>query len=378
MQNSPASMDVKMQALKANYLKQLQERKERLEQLLVLCERNGFESESRAELQQQAHKLAGTGATYGFPAISATGKALEEALIDHPGAEAAHFIALLQALLAACASALQEPLKAAPTFGKAPIAEAAAKPTTLPTLLVVDDDEAIRTMMQEFFKDDARVITGVNASEAIELMQDYKPDLVLLDDMMPGGVSGLRLLEDRQSMPEIQDIPVIMITTSDRPEEVMRGLMGGAVDYITKPFNPEEIATKIRKRLRRQNGAILIADDDEAVRELLKHKFQMAGYKVVCVADGNAAWAMMLKQEFALVILDRMMPGHDGMTLLRMMKDSSALMSIPVVFLTARHYGSDVLEGLHKGAADYIIKPFNPDEVIARCDKLLKAKGTTA
>jgi len=72
------------------------------------------------------------------------------------------------------------------------------------------------------------------------------------------------------------------------------------------------------------------------------------------------------------VLLDRMMPGFDGMTLLRKMKATDSLSGIPVIFLTARHYGADVLEGLDSGAADYISKPFNPDEVVTRCLRILE------
>lgn len=373
--NTPSNMEAKMQLLKVSYLKQLQERKEKLEQLLIHCEKNTLSAEDRTELKSQAHKLSGTGSTYGFPAISECGRTLEDQIIDHPDAEASFFVLLTQNLLTACKAALEEKPKPTGTFGRRAISQDKPKPAELPLLLVVDDDENIRNIMLELFSEDARIITGVNTNEALELMQKHKPDLVLLDDMMPGGVSGLRMMEDRQSMPEIKDIPVIMITASDKPEEVMRGLIAGAADYITKPFNPNDVAAKVRGRLKRQHSTILIADDDEAVRELLEHKFQTAGCKVVCAADGAEAWAMMLKQPFALVVLDRMMPGYDGMTLLRMMRENNALASTPVVFLTARHYGADVLEGLNTGAADYITKPFNPDEVVMRCLRLISGKG---
>lgn len=142
-----------------------------------------------------------------------------------------------------------------------------------------------------------------------------------------------------------------------------------------KPFNPGEVSRKLLGRLKRQNQVILLADDDEAVRAVLAHKFQTSGCKVICVSDGAEAWARLQQQPFALAILDRMMPGYDGITLLRLMKQNDATKDIPVVFLTARHYGADVVEGLNIGAADYITKPFNPDEVVARCLKLLPGKG---
>ena len=103
----------------------------------------------------------------------------------------------------------------------------------LPVLLVLDDDPSILQLMRETFQNDARVVTGVNSTEALVLIQNEKPDLVLLDNLMPGGVSGLSLLEGLQSSPQLKNIPVIMISGSEKPEEVMRGLMAGAVDYMS-------------------------------------------------------------------------------------------------------------------------------------------------
>lgn len=366
------SLPEKMQALKVSYITQLKERQAILERLLAACSQNTLSLEERTELKSQAHKLAGTGTTYGFPDISEHGRTLEDALIDQPDALAQSFVALTQSLLDACNAAIASQPKPATVFGrKKTFSE--AETAALPLLLIVDDDENIRNLLSGLFSNDARILTGTNTEETLSLMNQYMPDLVLLDDMMPGGISGLRMLEDRHSMPEIKDIPVIMITASDKPEEVMRGLMAGATDYITKPFNPETIAPKIKGLLKRLHNKILIADDDEAVRELLKHKFQNAGCKVVLASDGAEAWTALQKHDIALALLDRMMPGFDGITLLRLIKDDSALTNIPVIFLTARHYGADVLEGLNTGAADYITKPFNPDEVVMRCLRLLKS-----
>lgn len=123
---------------------------------------------------------------------------------------------------------------------------------TLPLLLIVDDDRVIRNILCELFSADARIMTATNTTEALELMQRHQPDLVLMDDIMPGGVTGLRFLEERQSIPDIKHIPIIMITASDKPEEINRGLMSGAADYITKPFVPDDVAARVRPRLKRR------------------------------------------------------------------------------------------------------------------------------
>lgn len=363
-----------MRKASLRYLERLKERKDALKKLLALCEKNSFRPEYRAELISHAHQLAGSGATFGFHDLSSLGRSLEDDLVEHPDADVRKLITNAHALIDACTAAFGAVPTAPPASKALKPASREARTQALPQLLVVDDDANIRDLICELFREEARVRTAENASEALALMKKHKPDLVLLDDMLPGSISGLRLLEDIQSMPEIKNIPVVMITASRKPEEVMRGLMAGAADYIIKPFDREKLVTLVRDRIRRQHSAILVADDDAAVRELLEHKFRAAGCKVASAADGAEAWKMLQDQEFALAILDRMMPGFDGMTLLRMMRETEKLASTPVVFLTARHYGADVLDGLNTGAADYIVKPFDPDEVVARCVRLLDRK----
>ena len=363
-----------MRKASLRYLERLKERKDALKKLLALCEKNAFRPEYRAELIAHAHQLAGSGATFGFHDLSSLGRSLEDDLVEHPDADVQKLITNAHALIDACAAAFAAVPAAAPTQEPSKPSNREAHSHALPQLLVVDDDANIRDLICELFQKEARVRTAENAREALALMKKHKPDLVLLDDKLPGSISGLRLLEDIQSMPDIKAIPVVMITASRKPEEVMRGLMAGAADYIIKPFDREKLVSLVQGRIRRQHSAILVADDDAAVRELLEHKFRAAGCKVVSAADGAQAWKMLQDQEFALAILDRMMPGYDGMTLLLMMRKTEKLASTPVVFLTARHYGVDVLDGLNTGAADYIVKPFDPDEVVARCVRLLDRK----
>jgi DNA-binding response OmpR family regulator/HPt (histidine-containing phosphotransfer) domain-containing protein len=374
----PQTMQDKMRPLRLNYLRQLHERKGKIERLIALQEQSALSREDRAELKSQAHKLAGTGATYGFPKISEAGRALEDWMDGH-SENSRNLLGLTFNLLDVCQTTLQSEPELSDALAQEPTPYPAAGASELPLLLdelplllIVDDDEHVLNFLVELFSRDARIVTAVNSSEALKLMIQYMPDLVLLDDMMPGGVSGLRMLEDRKSMPKIRDIPIIMITASKKPEEVMRGLMAGATDYITKPFDPEAVAVKVRSRLKRISTKVLVADDDEAVRELLKHKFHTAGLKVVCAEDGDEAWAILQKQTIALAVLDRMMPGFDGMTLLRKMRDNASSSEIPVIFLTARHYCIDVIEGLNTGAVDYITKPFDPNEVVLRSLRVLK------
>jgi DNA-binding response OmpR family regulator/HPt (histidine-containing phosphotransfer) domain-containing protein len=384
-----AAIEEKMRPLRMRYFETVKQRLQEMERVLgLLVAGELHEDDDRTALINVAHKLAGTGATYGFPQISHAGRDVETALLGGMSNDAPELLALVIDLMNVChdvltqnagvanepsatTSATTQPLDEPVRAPNVTPAQPAA-PVVLPTMLVLDDDQAILDFMIELFGDDARIITGTTAVQGLHLIHEHCPDLVLLDNMMPGGTSGLSLLESLQTTPAFTNLPVVMISASGKPEEVMRGLMAGAVDYITKPFDAHEMSSKVRKRLWRLQSPILVADDDESVRDLLAHKLRSAGCQVVCAADGAQAWEMLQKQTFALAVLDLMMPGYDGMTLLRMMKAQAALSDTPVIFLTARHLSADVLEGLNTGASDYITKPFNSDEVVTRCIRLLR------
>jgi DNA-binding response OmpR family regulator len=361
-----------LRQLQESYFVQLRPRTLSLGEILGMCEQGRLSPDFRSELVTLSHKLAGTGATFGFPQISIMGRRLEENLQDHPEGSAEEFLVDLKALVSACQEALHS--EASPiieeTFSHG--IGVTAEISTLPQVLVVDDDASMLMLMQKILEGKAKIHTCTNSSEAWESLRKEKPALILLDDRMPGGDSGLDLLEAIKATLDFEGIPVLMITASHKPEEVMRGLMAGAADYLIKPVDAQSLTEKLLGRLEHLQSLVLVADDDEAVRELLHHKFTAAGCRVVCAEDGDQAWKILRQGKVALAVVDRMMPGHDGMTLLRMMNEDASLENIPVVFLTARHYGQDIVEGFNGGAADYITKPFHPDVVVKRCLRLLE------
>jgi DNA-binding response OmpR family regulator len=111
----------------------------------------------------------------------------------------------------------------------------------------------------------------------------------------------------------------------------------------------------------------LIADDDRLGVMMLARALERLGLEVTVAHDGNDAWRM-LEQDggFAMAILDWMMPGADGLELCRRIRRTDLLARMHVVLLTARDARADVVAGLDAGADDYLIKPFDPEELRAR------------
>lgn len=120
---------------------------------------------------------------------------------------------------------------------------------------------------------------------------------------------------------------------------------------------------------------ILLADDDELLCELVQARLEAAGHDVTIVGNGEAAVAAIAAGMPDLLILDTMMPVTSGHEVLHILKDNERTTLLPVLMLTARKGSDDVLVALRTGAADYITKPFIPDELALRVESILAKKG---
>lgn len=117
---------------------------------------------------------------------------------------------------------------------------------------------------------------------------------------------------------------------------------------------------------------ILVCEDNLLLAQLLGHHLAASGHGVLFAADGGEAMAMIANERPDAVILDAMMPVLSGYEVLRQMKGDAALADIPVIMLTGLSQDGDVVEALALGAGEFMVKPFIPDELIVRLDRLLQ------
>lgn len=120
-----------------------------------------------------------------------------------------------------------------------------------PLVLVVEDDPAIATLLRyNLEKQGYRIAEAGDGPEALLQLQEHKPDLVLLDWMLPS-LSGIEVCRQIRAKPATRDLPIIMVTARAEDRDAVRGLNIGADDYITKPFNTEALLARVRALLRR-------------------------------------------------------------------------------------------------------------------------------
>ena len=113
---------------------------------------------------------------------------------------------------------------------------------------------------------------------------------------------------------------------------------------------------------------ILIVEDEKPIANLIRFSLSKEGYLCTCVYDGTQAADLLEENRYDLILLDVMLPGYDGFTLMEYIRP----MEIPVIFITAKNNINDRVKGLRAGAEDYIIKPFEIVELIARVDVVLR------
>ncbi len=122
----------------------------------------------------------------------------------------------------------------------------------MPTVLVVEDEPAIRELITVHLKDAGYAVQGVgDAESASRYLREAVPDLVLLDWMLPGQ-SGLALARSLRAHPRTRELPIIMVTAKTSEEDKVAGLEGFVDDYVTKPFSPRELKARIKAVLRRR------------------------------------------------------------------------------------------------------------------------------
>ncbi|WP_447740695.1 response regulator [Aeromonas veronii] len=117
------------------------------------------------------------------------------------------------------------------------------------------------------------------------------------------------------------------------------------------------------------NTHILVVDDHSEIRDLLKRFLEQHGLRVSCARDGKEMKRLLEEREFDLLVLDLMMPGEDGLTLCRDLRVKS---NLPIIMLTAMGEETDRIIGLEMGADDYLAKPFNPRELLARIKAVMR------
>lgn len=254
-------------------------------------------------------------------------------------------------------------------------------------ILIVDDDSHYRSLLKKRLQNAGYLIAeAADGLEAVEILRVESYDLILLDLNMPN-MDGFEVLEWISNNKHTKDSNVIVLTSDSKRDTVVTSLTLGAKDFITKSAGKLEMLTRIRyltgmkileqtthEKISHEeltSSTILIVDDEALSIELTARRIEKQGFKVIRANSGEQAIAITEELEVQLVLLDINMPGMDGYTTLKHLREHKSREELAIVMVTGVEEPDTVIDCFKGGADDYIMKPFHPTELIARINTVL-------
>ncbi|MEC9463848.1 MAG: PleD family two-component system response regulator, partial [Pseudomonadota bacterium] len=263
-------------------------------------------------------------------------------------------------------------------------------------ILVVDDIPANvklleARLMAEYFD----VLTASNGRDALDICDRTQVDVILLDIMMPE-MDGFEVCERLKSNPRTAQIPVVMVTALDQPSDRVRGLKAGADDFLTKPVNDLQLISRVKSlvrlktltdelrirhdstrqaglddMLRLQDGRleeqahVLLVDSRGASQERIIKALKPIA-EVSAMSDPQAAVFEAAENSFDLVIVNGNLEDYDPLRLCSQIRSLERTRFIPILLITEQGDEQIIIRALDLGVNDYIVRPLDPNELIAR------------
>ncbi|MDF3070460.1 MAG: hypothetical protein K0R38_6061 [Polyangiaceae bacterium] len=241
--------------------------------------------------------------------------------------------------------------------------------------LIVDDSLTVRMDLDEAFRDAGLpTVLAANAAQMRDVItRDPDVALVILDVVLPDA-DGIDLLRELRARPDSPHI--LLLSTEAEVADRIRGLETGADDYVGKPYDAGYVIARARALLGAAAGSvrstILVVDDSLTFREELKRSLEAANYVVATATNGEEGLKLAAGLRPAAILVDSVMPGIDGATLIRRVRLDAALRGTPCVLLTASEGHGAELRALDAGA-DAFVRKDDAELILARLQAVLRS-----
>ncbi len=272
-------------------------------------------------------------------------------------------------------------------------------------VLVVDDVPAnVKLLEAKLSNEYYDVVSAKDGYECIQKTKERKPDLILLDVMMPG-IDGFETCRQLKQDPDVSHIPVVMVTALSEPSDRVQGLEAGADDFITKPINDTALFARVRSlvrikvlidelRLRDKSGSqlgmsasdfsltfdvsgssLMMIDDDVVQTKRMTEKLVAGGYKLTSYSDHKQALDIArTRGDLDLIIISTQLADIDGLRLATQFKAIEQVRHVPIIMLVDEEEQHLMLKGLELGVNDYLITPVDFNEMLARVKTQIRRK----
>jgi len=239
-------------------------------------------------------------------------------------------------------------------------------------ILVVDDDPSIRELLSRYLAREGFIVFEAdNGQKGIEFAEKEKPDVIILDVMMPG-TDGWSVLEHLKSHASLASIPVIMLTMVD---DRSRGYALGAMHFLNKPVDWSSLFRVINNTLGKKHAresAVLVVDDDSESRNLLRLSLEKEGWLVDEAINGKHAIEAIQNRTPSLILLDLMMPEMDGFEFVDEIKSKHNLADIPIIVLTAMEIDGEIRNKLRGQVQNILVKgAYDKDQLFRKIGEII-------
>jgi DNA-binding response OmpR family regulator len=212
------------------------------------------------------------------------------------------------------------------------------------------------------------VLVANDVDTALAIARAEHPALAVVAGAMSDSLALLAILEHD---PDTHKTAVMVVGDAERRADI---LAAGADDLLEFPIQPavfREACMRLVESGRREAPRVLIIDDDASIRQICREVLEIGGYQVRDAGSANAALAEARRFRPDMIVLDVLMPGIDGYRCAEMLRADPAIGLAPIIFLSARSDTADKVRAFRSGAEDYMVKPFDADELLARVGKAL-------
>ena len=253
------------------------------------------------------------------------------------------------------------------------------------SVLIVDDSLTVRMDLKEAFEDVGfQTVVCATVAAARQALAHTAARVVVLDVLLPDG-NGVDLLREIRASADTSSAVVLMLSTEAEVAHRLHGLRTGADEYVGKPYDIHYVVARARQLLRAGRAelgtvspaTILVIDDSVTFRETLREVLEGAGYTVHVAASGEEGLRIAAAGRPGAVIVDSVLPGIDGATVIRRLRLDTGLRSVPCLLLTGAEDRHMELRALEAGADAFVRKEEDAEVILARLAAVLRSASTS-
>ena len=248
-------------------------------------------------------------------------------------------------------------------------------------ILYLDDMTFNLIALKKALEAHYEIFLAESTDKMYKILEKVTPDLIILDVNMPY-MDGFEIIKKLKADPRYKEITVIFLTCSSDKQSVVKGLSLGAAAYVVKPFNALKLIETINNQFHPKeppkiaekndfNPSILVVDDMSSMLRTIHHALHDK-FNVFLLSKSDVVLDFLQNNKPDIILLDYLMPGLSGFDLIPKIRDLPGYKDIPIIMITTEGTVKNVSDAISRGASDFIVKPFDMNELIFKVEKHIR------